>query len=167
MKPLTPPDTHYLAAAEGWLELGNAAEARVELDHLPAASQAHPWALQMRWRIDAAAGSHEECARIAGKLIEILPDEPFGWVHRSYSLHELKRTREAYDFLAPVAGKFPQDFVIPYNLGCYCCQLGWLDEARKWLKQAIAIGGLPRIRQMAADDPDLRPLASEIDQLGQ
>lgn len=166
MRPLQPPDTHYLAAADGWLDLGNPAEAHAELAHLSPAVQAHPWVLQLRWRIAAAEQRYEECVRIAAEVIDLLPDEPFGWVHRSYSLHELKRTQEAYDGLLPIVGRFPEDFVIPYNLACYSCQLGHLDEARQWLRKAVATGGLPRIRQMAASDPDLTPLAGEMDNLG-
>ena len=48
-----------------------------------------------------------------------IPDEPVGWIHRSYVLHEQKRTREAWDLLLPAAKKFPEDFTIPYNLACY------------------------------------------------
>jgi tetratricopeptide (TPR) repeat protein len=162
MNPLEPPDTHYLAAAEGWLELGNPVEAGAELDRMRSSSQEHPLALQLRWRIRSATKQWEECVRIATRLIELVPEEPFGWVHRSFSLHELKRTAEAHAALAPMASKFPNDFVIPYNMACYACQLGKLDEARRWLKQAIAIAGSDTIRQMAKDDPDLRPLAPEI-----
>ena len=34
MNPLRPVDLHHLRAAEGWLELGNVAEAREELDNI-------------------------------------------------------------------------------------------------------------------------------------
>ena len=162
MKPLEPPDTHYLAAAEGWLELGNPAEAGAELDGLRAASREHPQALRLRWRIIAEGKQWEECLRMATRLIELEPEEPWGWVHRAFSLHELKRTGEAYACLASVSGTFKSDFVIPYNMACYSCQLGRLEEAREWLKKAIAIAGLKPIREMAKDDPDLRPLAAEI-----
>ena len=35
--------------------------------------------------------------------------DPLGWVHRSYALHELKRTAEARDNLLRVVDKFPAD----------------------------------------------------------
>jgi predicted Zn-dependent protease len=158
MNPLEPPDTHYLSAAEGWLELGNPAEAAGELDRLPASIQEHPQVLRLRWRIGAASKQWEECIRIATRLIELEPEETFGWVHRSFSLHELKRTAEAHAALAPMACKFPNDFVVPYNMACYSCQLGRLKEARLWLKQAMKIAGADTIKKMAKDDPDLRPL---------
>jgi hypothetical protein len=34
MNPLSPPDTHHLRAAEGWLELGNHLEANAELENI-------------------------------------------------------------------------------------------------------------------------------------
>jgi len=49
-----------------------------------------------------------------------------------------------------------------YNLACYSCQLGRLDEARDWLKKAIALVGADTIKEMAATDPDLEPLRAEI-----
>ena len=137
-------------------------EAGAELDHIDSANQEHPQALELRWRVGAEGKRWEECVRIATRLIELEPEELMGWVHRAFSLHELKRTSEAHATLAPMARKFPNDFLVSYNMACYACQLGRLEEARDWLKQAIGIAGVDRIRKMAKDDPDLRLLADEI-----
>jgi hypothetical protein len=42
MKPLTPPDSLYFQAAQGWLELGDHIEANEELDKVTASLRAHP-----------------------------------------------------------------------------------------------------------------------------
>jgi hypothetical protein len=49
-----------------------------------------------------------------------------------------------------------------YNLACYECQLGDLDEARKWLETACRIGERDHMKSMAVQDPDLKPLWEEI-----
>jgi tetratricopeptide (TPR) repeat protein len=90
-------------------------------------------------------------------LVKLLPDDSFGWIYRSFALHELRRTQEAFDQLLPVANKFPKVWTIPYNLACYCAQLGRLDECMAWFKKAIAIDE-PTVRRAVIEDPDLKPL---------
>ena len=85
------------------------------------------------------------------------PDRSDGWIHRSYALHALKQTQGAHDSLLPVADRFPQVWTIPYNLACYCAQLGRLDECEEWFKKAMTIDK-QTVRQAAVDDPDLKPL---------
>jgi tetratricopeptide (TPR) repeat protein len=88
----------------------------------------------------------------------LAPEEAVGWVHRSFCLHELKRTAEARDSLLPVVERFPDDAVIRYNLACYECQLGGLDLARGWLEKAFEVGDPRKLKLMALDDQDLEPL---------
>jgi hypothetical protein len=55
LKPLEPPDTHYLRAAQGWIELGNPLEAGKELEHITPAQSVHPEVLKVRAKIHFAA----------------------------------------------------------------------------------------------------------------
>ena len=50
---LTPPDSHYLLAAQGWLELGDHLEADKELDEITPELRVHPDVLEIRWQIYA------------------------------------------------------------------------------------------------------------------
>ena len=93
------------------------------------------------------------------------PQLPAGWIHQSYSLHELRRTDEAFQFLHAIVLKFPEESVIPYNLACYACQMGQLDVAQRWLNQAVRIGGKASVKEMAEQDADLEPLRSYIEAL--
>lgn len=164
-KRLEPPDTHHLRAAEGWLELGNAREATEELNRISTAGHEHPGVLEVRWSIHAHAKEWDACLEIAGSLIERFPQRSSGWIHRSYALHEMKRTQEARACLLPAAAQFPKHAIIAYNLACYACQLGDLEEARRWLRDAMSRGTKAEIRRMAREDPDLAPLREEIDRL--
>ena len=48
MKPLEPPDSLHLQAAQGWCELHAFAEADAELDNITASLRAHPKVLEVR-----------------------------------------------------------------------------------------------------------------------
>ena len=157
MKPLEPPDSHHLVAAQGWLELGNHVEANEELEQITPALRIHPDVLEVRWHIYAHARKWEPCVDIADAIIKVAPDRAEAWIHRSFALHELKRTQDALDQLQPVADKFPAVWTIPYNLACYCAQLGRLEECKEWFKKAMAIDE-HTVKRAAIDDPDLKPL---------
>src|SRR5712671_8100729 len=139
MHELKPPDTHHFNAAMGWFELGNQTEAIAELARISVANRSHPDVLELTWRILAAERKWAEALEVSRELIRMDPENPSGWVHQSYSLHELKRTTEALTVLVPVVEKFPGFSTIPYNLACYACQLGDLKQARRWLAKAIEI----------------------------
>lgn len=161
MSSLEPPDSFHFRAAQGWLELGNAEEAAKEIEAVSPNHRSHPDVLEVRWHISAAARSWDHCVEVAGEIIQLAPDRVDGWIHRSFALHELKRTQEALDRLLPVVGLFPESWTIPYNLACYCAQLGRLAESRDWLKKALGINE-EAVKGAAADDPDLKPLWEEM-----
>ncbi len=50
MKPLEPPDSLHLRAAQGWCELHAFSEADAELDNIAASLRAHPLVLEVRWQ---------------------------------------------------------------------------------------------------------------------
>lgn len=155
-------DQRHLEAAEGWLELGNWLEANEELERITPEMRAHPFVLRLRWEIYAKAAKWEMAAEVGQGMTGMLPDNSWGWIHWGYALHELKRTQEAWGVLISVADKFPDEYMISYNLACYACQLGNRKEAMQWLGRAIDLAGKKDIRLMALDDADLKPLWSNI-----
>ena len=161
MNPITPPDTHHLTAAQGWLELENAGEAIKELKKISAEFEEHPDVLEVLWSVKATQLNWEECVRIAAKLTQHAPGQSSGWIHRSFALHELERTQEAYELLLPSLSLFKDIWTIPYNLACYQCQLGQKESALEFYAQALKIGG-ESVREMALGDVDLEPLRNEI-----
>src|SRR5262245_50851821 len=150
-------DRLHLQAAEGWLELGNHLEADKELDEITPQFRVHPDVLEVRWGIYAHAKKWDVCVQIADAIIKLAPDRQEARINRSFALHELKRTQAAFDQLLPMAEKFPKVWTIPYNLSCYCAQLGQLEECKEWFKKAMTIDeGV--VKRAAIDDPDLKPL---------
>lgn len=161
-KTIAPPDIFYLNAAAGWLELGNPKEALAELDRISPQVSVDPDVLEAKWQILARMEKWEPTLPIAQSMCQLAPDRPQGWLHQAVSLYRLKRTEEAWQLLLPLASKFPKSWVIPYDLACYACQLGKVDEGRDWLKRACKLGEAKEVRTIALADPDLEALWPEL-----
>jgi tetratricopeptide (TPR) repeat protein len=167
MKSIEPPDIHHLSAAMGWAELGNAAEAKAELALINPKLHGHPAVLEARWLIYAAEKSWDDALDAARALVKTAPEDATGWLHQAYALRRVPDggVKQAWEALMPAARKFPKEPTVPYNLACYACQMRQLDEARLWIKRALAIGGREWIKAMALSDEDLQPLWAEIKEM--
>ena len=62
----------------------------------------------------------------------------------------------AKEILLNAESMFPKEAIIRYNLACYCCQLGEIENAKDYLKKSFEIDSTWRLQ--ALDDEDLRPL---------
>ncbi len=133
VSPLEMPDSHYLSAAVGWLELGNAQEAAAELARMSPAVRCHPDVLEVRWAIYAERGDWLEGLKAAQTLVQEAPERPTGWLHRAYALRRVPDggLKQAWDALLPAFDKFPKEQVIAYNLACYACQMQQLEDTRR------------------------------------
>src|SRR4029453_11345078 len=60
------------------------------------------------------------------------------------------------EILLDAEPKFPQQALIKYNLACYFCQMGDIENAKNYLRKAFEID--LNWRKAALDDEDLRPL---------
>jgi hypothetical protein len=163
---LTPADEFALQAVSGWLMLNNPTEAIAELRQIPSARAIHPNVFLSVWEIHAHCKQWEDAAGAADFVIAMAPHWPEGYVKRAFALHELKRTKEAWKCLLPASRRFASEWVIPYNLACYACQLGRDKVAVKWLERAMKVGDKTHLRAMALADPDLQPLRPKIVGLG-
>ena len=164
MQSLQPPDSHFLRAALGWLELGNWREANEELERIAPALRAHPHVLLLRYEIYAKAGKWDGAAEIARALTDLQPQEAPFWIRCAYATRRMNggSLEKSKEILSRAQRLFPTEPLIAYNLACYECQLGNLKLAREWLEKSFAIGGAKELKLMALDDPDLEPLWAEV-----
>lgn len=151
-----------LSEAEGWLELGNPAEALQELEGLSQAHSAEKPVLDLLWRCHAIMDDWESAVRIGERMVAHHPNEAYGWVQRSYALHEMLDTRRAYQCLEPAMELFPSCLEIPYNLACYACSLGHEPTAWIWLQKAMRLGGSSKVLRMALEDPDFLSMRPDL-----
>lgn len=158
------PDRHHLNAAIGWLGLGCAADARVELEKVSEQYHDHAEVLEARWLLCTEEKNWDAALTTALVELKQAPEDSAGWLHRAYALRRVRQggLAAAWDALLPAAQKFPQEPVIAYNLACYACQLEELDKAREWLRRAASLGGKESIKKMALADADLQTLWTEI-----
>jgi hypothetical protein len=164
MEPIDTPDLHRLNAALGWLELGNPVEANAELDGVAPALRSHPAVLELRWQIYAKEKKWDACVGISAGLVGSRPEQPGNWLNHAYALRRATSGGlvPAQNVLLEARQKFPHEWMIPYNLACYACQLGQLPGAQDWLEKALEVGDAKQVKLMALEDPDLEPLWAEI-----
>jgi Flp pilus assembly protein TadD len=167
MQPLEPPDSHYVSAALGWLELGNGREAAAELDAVAPALSAHPAVLRLRYEIHAQAGRWDLASAAALTLSQTNPNDPGAWTQLAYATRRKPGggLPQAKEILAAARQHFPAEMLFAYNLACYECQLGNLPQARALLEEAFKLGNPALLKQMSLNDPDLEPLRGEISQM--
>ena len=160
---MQPPDSFYLEAAVGWVELGNPREALHELAQLSPKHADDPQVLELKWQIYARLENWDHSLPVAKTFCSVAPSLEQGWLHQAVSLYRLNRTEDAWNLLLPMAEKFPRSWVIPYDLACYACQLSRMDEARVWLQKAFLLGEPKEVKLLALSDPDLKTLWPEIE----
>jgi predicted Zn-dependent protease len=160
--PIEPPDSHHLSSAQGWIELGRYDDAGKELEKIAPELQEHAEVLQVRWLIHAHSKEWQTCLDVAQAIVRAAPRAPLGWINQANALFYMKRIEEAYDLLLPVLERFSDNFIIPYNLACYTCQLGRQEEAWQWIERAMRVGEKSAVKNAALRDPDLEPLWRQI-----
>ncbi len=146
-----------LTYAAGYLQLDLYKEAREELAALPPEAALTPAALTLKIEISMALAEWDEVIELAPRLIHHDPSTERPWVAWAYALRELQRHTEAQEIL--LTGRrlirHPSTLV-DYNLACYACLLGELEEARSLLEDVFARD--QSWREIARNDPDLAPL---------
>ncbi|MDX1953512.1 MAG: hypothetical protein SFY81_15160 [Verrucomicrobiota bacterium] len=163
MDPIPKPFSFQVEAAEGWMMLGDPQSAAEELARLPAEYQDHPNTLAVKWSLHALLEQWEEAWQISRKLCDALPHCAGIWVCHAESTRKHKGIQEALNVLSGVAGKFPRDASVSYQLACLCTLTGHIEEARYYLKKAFVNGDAKKMRLTALRDPDLQPLWERAD----
>ena len=160
MRTLPLPDQRHLDAAEGWLGLDDWTEANEELEQIGPSQRCHPLVLFVRYEILAKAKRWDEAVEMAHALVALFPGRPEAWICWAYSARQKPEGGlvEAKEILVQAEARFPAEYLISYNLACYDCLLGNLEESRRWLEKAFVLAGPKHLRATARDAAELQPL---------
>ncbi len=146
----------HLNAAIGYLELGMLDEAAGELENLPPEVRTSTSVLCVRLEIYRSAKKWTLMEVVARELWKRYPDDSAYWINFAWATRRSESVQAAQIILLEALKKFPNDAMTNYNLGCYACQLGDMDNAKKFVGDAIKLDS--KYKLMALDDEDLEPL---------
>jgi tetratricopeptide (TPR) repeat protein len=145
-----------LTEAIGYLELGMLQEAWDALEEIDAEQRHLPDVLQVRLEIYRRMEKYEGMATIAEHLTKTLPEDSQNWISLAYAQRRYIDLQTAQKTLLEAQKRFPEEATIPFNLACYACQLGRLDEAKEKLAKAIEME--PAFKAAALEDEDLKAI---------
>ena len=146
----------HLNAAIGYLELGMLDESAGELENLPPEGRTSSAVLCVRMEIYRSAKKWSLMEVVARELWKRHPDDSAYWINLAWATRRSESIEAAQIILLEALEKFPNDAMTNYNLGCYACQLGAMEEAKKFVGDAIKLDS--KYKLMALDDPDLESL---------
>lgn len=147
---------HQLKAAKGFLELGDPDSAWEELESIPAEDRAHQAVLWTRLEIYRKKHRWDGMVEIAQHLVNASPDNPIHWLDLAWAQRRGINLPIAEKTLVEASGRFPNEATIHFNLSCYLCLQGKIEESKERLKRAIDLD--PSFREIALDDEDLKDL---------
>ena len=153
----------HLQAALGYLTLGMHQDAWDELENLPPELRTDVAVLELRIQIYQLLGKWEPARILAESLALKFPENPIWWIHWAYSLRREKNVREAQGVLWHAVQIHPVFAPIVYNLACYACVLGQMEDARSLLERAFLLD--PNFKATALDDPDLEAIFGASEKL--
>jgi tetratricopeptide (TPR) repeat protein len=146
----------FLTASIGYMELGMLQDAWDSLEEIPADQRHLPPVLQVRMEIYRRMKKYDGMATIAEHLTKEIPNDSQNWISLAYAQRRYLDLQTAEKTLLEAQERFPEEATIPFNLACYACQLGRLDEARDKLAKAIQME--PSFKKAAIEDEDLKAI---------
>ena len=135
-------------------------EANTELDKIDPFNWAAPEVLATRLGIYRGLEKGELMQEIAKRLAEFQPDEIAWTISLAYATRRADSIQAAKKILLNAEPKFPKEPAIKYNLACYFCQTGDIQNAKNYLKKAFEID--LNWRMAALEDEDLKLLWNSL-----
>lgn len=166
-EPTTPRDhvpdevSWRLERCDGFLDLRMPDRAGAELDAIPAEHQRRPDVQRLRLRLLIDRHDWPAARELAQSLRDSNPKACESWIQLAYTTRRARSLADAQVVLSEAVRRFPDVSVIRFNLACYACQSGRLDEARRYLHQAFILDR--SYREAALEDEDLRPLWPDLE----
>ena len=90
------------------------------------------------------------------RLADFQPDDIQWTIFLAHATRRADSIHAAKEVLLNAESKFPKEAALKYNLACYFCQMGEIQNARNYLKKAFEIDLNWRIA--ALEDEDLKLL---------
>jgi tetratricopeptide (TPR) repeat protein len=138
-------------------------EAAAELAKIPPEETDHADVLAARIDFHLARREWRKMARLGEQLARLHPAIETGWIHWAYALRELNQVEAAKAVLIEAEARHGKlSGVLHYNLACYHCLLGEMDQARTRLRRAIRMDAA--FKHSAREDPDLKAMHGDADQ---
>ena len=157
--PELPEDVLYiLQRCDGFLDLKMVAKARAEWERVPLELRGQARSCFLRLLCEEK--SWAEARVVLAEWCAREPDHAGAWIQLAYVTRRAESLQAAEHILNTARVQFPQEPVIVYNLACYACQAGRLEEARALLRHAAKLD--PATLGLAGEDDDLRPLWPEL-----
>ncbi len=101
-----------------------------------------------------------EMLSLTRKMVELYPADAECWVTLADATRNSVSVQAGLELLETARQHFPDDGHILFQIGCYCCQLGRLDEARTAVQGAVSNNRV--WAKIAVQDRDLSPLWLEF-----
>ena len=128
-------------------------EALDELERIQPEERNSSTVLWLRLEIYRTAQNWKMMEVVARELLKRQPDDPDHWNDLAFSIRRKDSIKAAQTLLLEALEKFPNDATTRYTLGCYACQLGDLEDAKKLVGEAIKMDS--KFKLLALDDEDL------------
>lgn len=129
--------TKTLRAASGWLDLGLADEALMELQSLPTSEQTSRQALEIKVHAEMECRAWNAASETARLLCVKEPLNGEFFLRAAFCLHETGDTLAARNWLLRGPKSLMELPAFHYNLGCYLWVLGERAPARSHLQKAF------------------------------
>ncbi len=150
----------HVLAASGYCELGMFDEAELALEEIDADDKARKEVLAARVDLYMATQKWSLVIEVARHLVDIEPENAAWWVNLAYATRRAESIDKAQALLLQARKLHHDNAIIAFNLSCYACVTGHIEQAKTHLKHAIALDS--NIRGLALRDEDLRTLWSWI-----
>jgi tetratricopeptide (TPR) repeat protein len=157
LKPVSKATAQRLRYADGYLALDMLTDASNELELIEGEDRLSNEVLILRSDLYMRAKQWDLLEAMARELTQRDPSYEKGWIDRAYALREMERVPAAKAVLLeaePIHGK--ESGVLHFNLACYHCLLGELEETKTRLRRACQLD--EELKIGALEDPDLEAL---------
>jgi tetratricopeptide (TPR) repeat protein len=145
-----------LNAATGYLGLGMPLDAWNELEEIDADKRTLPEVMKVRVDVCMALERWEMMLELCQYLQEAEPNEVGHALQLAYATRRHKNVEAAAVVLEAALRKYYDDALVRYNLSCYYCVMGRIEESLKMLASAFKKDG--GLRDLAETDEDLAAL---------